>query len=402
VLRLDNPVRHYAWGSTSFIPDLLGRSADERPWAELWMGAHESAPSLVEQGNAQVRLDTLVERDPEGILGASTVRRYGPRLPFLFKVLAAEQPLSIQAHPDQAQARAGFERENVSGIPVDAPHRNYRDDNHKPELIVALTPFVALEGFRAPEVIAAELDSLRLAKLDSSNDSIDLIDLIDALRGEDGLRRFFETVMSPRGARVLEPIVAALADRHDARATWVRELAARHPGDVGALAPLYLELVELAPGQGLFLPARELHAYLHGAGLELMASSDNVLRGGLTPKHVDVPELLATLRFEPGKAHVIDPPAGYPVVEYPTPADEFALSRLELTGHMILPARKTPAIVLCTEGQLHARAARHTLALARGQSALLPAGTPELELEPGDQATLWLAEVPATRSRAAS
>jgi mannose-6-phosphate isomerase len=392
VLRLDNPVRHYAWGSTTFIPDLLGRSADERPWAELWMGAHESAPSLVEQGDAQVRLDTLVERDPEDILGASTVRRFGPRLPFLFKVLAAEQPLSIQAHPDRAQARAGFERENFAGIPLDAPHRNYRDDNHKPELIVALTPFVALEGFRAPEAIAAELASLRLAKLD---------DLTDALRGEDGLRRFFETVMSPRGARVLEPVVAALADRHDARAAWVRELATRHPGDVGALAPLYLELVELAPGQGLFLPARELHAYLHGAGLELMASSDNVLRGGLTPKHVDVPELLATLRFEPGKAHVIDPPTG-PVMEYPTPADEFALSRLELTGHMTLPARKTPAIVLCTEGQLHARDALRTVALARGQSVLLPAGTPKLELEPGDEATLWLAEVPATRSRAAS
>lgn len=386
VLRLENPVRHYAWGSTTFIPQLLRRPVDHQPWAELWMGAHESAPSIVRLDGEPVRLDALVARDPDGILGADSVRRLGPRLPFLFKVLAAEHPLSIQAHPDRQQARAGFERENAAGIPPGAPHRNYRDDNHKPELIVALTPFVALEGFRSPDAIASELGSLRLPELDP---------LVHALR-RDGLRGFFELLMTSTRQGALGAMVHAMGSRHDARAAWVRELAARHPGDLGAFAPLYLHLVELAPGQALFLPARELHAYLRGAGLELMASSDNVLRGGLTPKHVDVPELLATLRFEPVEPAIIDPvPGEGELSTYPTPTDEFALSHVELSQRSRLAARGTPAIALCTCGHLSMRASGLPLmSLAQGESALLPAGTPSLELE--GRAHLWLAEVPAT------
>jgi mannose-6-phosphate isomerase len=377
VLRLENPVRHYAWGSTTFIPGLLGRPPDGRPWAELWMGAHRSAPSLVVDDGHGIPLDTLLARDPERILGADTLRAHGPHLPFLFKVLAADAPLSIQAHPDRARARAGWAKENAAGIPIDAPHRNYRDDNHKPELIVALTPFAALDGFRPPETIVAELASLGIDALHP---------LVERLR-RDGLRTFFEALMTTEGARVLDPVVEAMAHRTDARARWVRELALRHPADVGALAPLYLELVELAPGQGLFLAARELHAYLHGAGLELMANSDNVLRGGLTPKHVDVPELLSTLRFEPGHPQVIEP-SGNPA-RYPTPTDEFALFRLELSDRATLSARRSPAIVLCTEGRCEASG---SMALTQGQSALLPADTPALDVE--GRGTLWLAEVP--------
>ena len=388
MLRLDNIVRHYDWGSSTFIPRLLGRTPDQRPWAELWMGAHESAPSTVLLGDQRVPLDALVRRDPEAVLGPATVQRLGPRLPFLFKVLAADRPLSIQAHPDREQARAGFERENAAGIAIDAAHRNYRDDNHKPELIVALTPFTALKGFRDPEAIARELERLQEPML---------APLVEALRGPDGLRVFFETLMTATEPSMLAAVASALHDRSDARARWTRELVSQHPTDPGALAPLFLELVELAPGEALFLPARELHAYLRGAGLELMASSDNVLRGGLTSKHVDVPELLATLRFEPSPPRVLEPqPTGFGALLYPTPTEEFALVRLELAGRHQLEARATPAIALCISGSLTADGPSPGT-LKAGDSVLLPAGTPALALE--GQAVLWLAEVP-TRSPA--
>jgi mannose-6-phosphate isomerase len=386
VLRLENPVRHYDWGSPTFIPRLLGRAPDEQPCAELWMGAHESAPSIVQLGDERIALDALIARQPRDILGAQTLQRHGARLPFLFKVLAAERPLSIQAHPDRDQARAGFERENAAGIALDAAHRNYRDANHKPELIVALTPFVALKGFRSPEAIAEELRALDLRALDP---------LVVAL--QDGLRSFFETLMTRAEADTVDAVLGALASREDERARWVRQLAAQHPHDRGALAPLFLELVELSPGQALFLPARQLHAYLRGAGLELMASSDNVLRGGLTSKHVDVPELLATLRFEPSPPQVIEPrPTDVSITTYPTPAEEFALARIEIEGALELGARVTPAIVLCTEGRITATG-HSSQALAQGDSVLLPAGTPALALE--GTGVFWLAEVP-TRSPA--
>src|SRR5262245_41277467 len=219
------------------------------------MGAHPGGPSKVVTAAGEVPLDAFIAADPEGVLGKDVVRRFGPRLPFLLKVLAAERPLSIQAHPNAEQARAGFARENAAGIPLDAPQRSYRDDQAKPELICALSPFEALIRFRAPADVAA-----RLAAFDAP----ELGDLLRAVRGADSaaaLRALFEGWMRLPQAQQRAVLARALrlAGRSDdPELAWVARLADAYPGDAGALAPLFLNRVVLAPGEALFLPAGEL------------------------------------------------------------------------------------------------------------------------------------------------
>ena len=375
IVRLENPVRNYAWGSPSFIPDLLGVAPTETPCAELWLGAHPSAPSIAQTASGPVPLDGLVSADPLAILGARTVASHGPALPFLLKVLAAARPLSIQAHPTREQARAGFARENAAGIPLDAPHRNYRDDNHKPELIVALEPFTALVGFRQPAEILASLDGVLGPEL-------------DALRGEGGLRRFFEGLMTRRAVALPEQ---AIHDGTTERHRWARALLQQYRGDIGVLSPFILNLVELAPGDALYLPAGQLHAYLAGAGLEIMASSDNVLRGGLTPKHVDVTELLATLRFEPTAPEIRRPQTrDGQRFDYETPATEFQIGYIDLAKGRPYAQndRNSVAIALCTEGA----ATIGDVELVRGQSALVPASVRTLQT--WGHGRVWIASVP--------
>src|SRR6266540_2262539 len=284
IVPLDNPVQNYAWGSRTAIADLLGRPAPGgRPEAELWIGAHPQAPSRLAAvpgplGRDGVpggprTLDALIRSAPEAMLGPEAVRRWAGELPLLMKMIAAAEPLSIQCHPNREQALAGFAREDAEGLPRDAPQRNYRDPNHKPELVVALTRFVGLKGFRPVEEIARGLGSLEVPEL----------------RAAAGAAR-------RRG--------------DDAAFSWMERLHAKYPGDIGVFAPLLLNLFELAPEDGLFLSAGELHAYLEGTAIEVMASSDNVLRGGLTPKHVDVPELLAVGAFRPSPPVVLRPVPG--------------------------------------------------------------------------------------------
>ncbi len=387
-VRLDNPVRHYAWGSADFIPDLLERTNPHRkPHAELWIGAHPSAPSMADLEGETIDLNALLSRHFEDAVGRPASA--GDRtLPFLFKVLAADKPLSIQAHPDREQARAGFAREDAAGIPRDAPERNYRDPHHKPELVVALDDFWALEGFRDPLDIASDLERLGVSVLD---------DVVAALRETEGLRRGFERLMTRPAAvaaRALGELRAGLPRLSPQPRRFAEQLLTEHPHDVGVFSIVFLNLVHLRPFEGLFVPARRLHAYLRGAALEIMASSDNVLRGGLTPKHVDVPELLGTLAFHPTAPQRIRPIRRGPRWEYPTPAVEFRLSRLDLTGDRVVDAPRTGLeIVLCTAGAATLRGANgDPLHLRRGQTVLIPATTPSVTYE-GD-ATLWLAAIP--------
>ena len=336
--RLDNPIQRYAWGSPTAIPSLLGKGPDGSPQAELWLGAHPSASSLV----GGVPLETLIARAPERLLGAASVARFGPRLPFLLKVLAAAKPLSLQAHPSLVQAMAGFAREESSGVPRGAPHRNYRDENHKPEIICALTDFQALCGFRK---LADSVKLFRGLGLDVT------------LLEHHGLRAYFEHVMTLPGEAQ-----GALVDQLvDASRTPVKgfvpecalaqRLAGQYPRDIGIVGALLLNLLRLAPGEALFLDAGNLHAYLEGTGIELMANSDNVLRGGLTPKHVDVPELLSVLNFQDGPAKVLWPSADAEAV-YATPAPDFRLSRITVDGAAVtLPARGAQ-LLLVTDGEL--------------------------------------------------
>ena len=323
ILRLENEIMNYAWGSREDIAALQGRPVPSpRPEAELWLGAHPKAPSRV--GGRP--LDEIIAADPVSALGAAADACNG-RLPFLFKLLAAAEPLSLQTHPNRTQARAGYARENAAGVPLDAPDRNYRDDNHKPEIICALSEFWALNGFRPRD----ELLSLLKAA-----DLVEIAPEIAEFRtgaGPDALRTFFAALMSlpqERITRLNAGLFAAadggLADHLEG--SWLRRVHDRYPHDAAVIAVLLLNLVRLDPGQAMFSSAGKLHAYLSGFCVELMANSDNVLRCGLTPKHVDLDELLATLTFDATPSTVIEPEAGV----YAAPTDEF-----ELTGIRVRP-----------------------------------------------------------------
>src|SRR5512143_1329075 len=379
VLVLDNPIQNYAWGSRTAIAELLGRPTPSAlPEAELWMGAHPKAPSRIVEPPGLGTLDRAIARDPVALLGSEACAHFGGELPFLFKVLAAAEPLSIQAHPDAEQARAGFRRENEAGLPLDAPERNYRDANHKPELLCALTPFDALEGFRPKDEVAQRLAPLADEPLTAvlhqpSPASVALRAVLQHLLTLDG---------TPKRALLARARREAERRVEDGAWAWVGRLLARHPDDTGSLAPLYLNLVSLRPGQALYLPARELHAYLGGTALEVMASSDNVLRGGLTTKHVDVAELLATLVFEPHTPEVLEASeSGEGERLYRTPAREFELVLVDVRAGRPYRSRERRGleILLGLEGDLTLRADGGPVALPRGRCLLVPASIARYE-----------------------
>lgn len=362
---LDGPIRDYDWGSTTAIPDLLGRPATGEPAAELWLGAHPSAPALV--GAEHRPLDAVVADDPEAALGPAVASRFGS-LPFLLKVLAAAAPLSLQAHPSTAQAEAGFAREDAAGIPVDAPNRSFRDRRHKPELLCALTEFRALCGFRDPALTLEMLAAIGTPALDT---------VCSMLRNDpspSGLSRLLAwllTLDDADAAALAVPVAEACEAGGDepfaAERSMAADLGRRHPGDAGVVTALLLNLVTLQPGEALFLEAGNLHAYLEGTGVEIMANSDNVLRGGLTSKHVDVPTLVEVVRAEPIVPDIQRPPVVDGVATYAAPVPEFSLQRIELDGTVTIDPG--PAILLCTDG--HADGGDHVL--ERGAAAWIPA-----------------------------
>ena len=378
IVYLRNPIQHYAWGDTKAIAGLLGDpAASPKPQAELWMGAHPKAPSLARTNGDWVALDKLIEADPRGILGEKIAARFHNRLPYLFKVLAAAKPLSIQAHPDRHQAREGFQRENSRGIQLNAPHRNYKDDNHKPECICALTPFWALCRFRHVAEIRKFLRIL------SPNQLAPRLEGCDQRPDRLVLRDFFENLASMETTgkkRIIEEalIKADKLKNENPAYAWMVALAHDYPDDFGILSPVMLNLIQLKPGQALCLPAGELHAYLKGLGIELMANSDNVLRGGLTAKHVDVTELLRVLTFRTGPMKVL---AGETVSDleriYRCPAEEFQLSVLTLKepGAYTSAAARSAEIILCGQGKalISDYESGDRITLNQGQSVLIPA-----------------------------
>jgi mannose-6-phosphate isomerase len=377
---LENPVRTYSWGSRTVIAELLGEQVPApHPQAELWLGAHPGDPShLVREGERTSLLDAITA-DPVGRLGADRAERWAGRLPFLLKVLAADEPLSLQAHPSAEQAAAGFAREDAMGLPRDAPDRNYRDPSHKPELVCALTEFHALVGFREPAATVALLEALDVPEL-APHVAL-LADQPDA----DGLRALFTTwITLPQS--VLDALVPALqegcvrlaggtgrpgAPEFRAEARTVLELSERYPGDAGVLAAVLLQRVTLQPGEALHLPAGNLHAYLSGAGVEVMANSDNVLRGGLTPKHVDVAELLRVLDFAAPAPPVLRGAGEGPWTRYDTPAEEFLLRRLDADSGAVAVPGGGPRILLCTAGAVGVRSGAGSVEIKRGRAVWL-------------------------------
>ncbi len=393
---LQGAVRPYAWGSRTAIAELLGAPVPApHPQAELWFGAHPADPSvLLGADGSHTPLIEAVASDPGRQLGEPCTGRWGERLPFLVKVLAAEEPLSLQAHPSAAQAAEGFAREEALGIAPGAPERNYSDPHHKPELLCALTEFHALTGFREANRTVELLTALAVPELTVYRD------ILAAQPDADGLRALFTTWITlpqPAIEALLPPVVEAcitLLRRRGAASEFggecrtVLQLAEAHPGDAGVLAAALLNYVVLGPGEALYLPAGNLHTYLHGTGVEVMANSDNVLRGGLTAKHVDVPELLRVLDFSHGDLRVLSGRrVGPRETCFDTPADEFRLSRLEWDPGDRQPVRLRgpgPQILLCTSGSLRVCADDgRDVGLDRGGCLWLPAADPEVTLCPG-------------------
>jgi mannose-6-phosphate isomerase class I len=414
VLKLKGVVQHYDWGGLDFIPGLVGLTNSERkPCAELWIGAHPKAPSTTQVAGQTIPLDQLIAEAPESVLGPSASAQFDGKLPYLFKVLDVAKMLSIQVHPTREQAQDGYAREDAAGIGLQAGERNYKDENHKPEVAVALTDFRMLHGFRPLEQIAEtlrdvpELHSImpdfteRLARAGAAVQA-----------RQDLLRDLYQTVMTIPQERVdalLNALVARLAasaptDKNDPN-YWAARAVKTYPPvgghrDRGIFSIYLLNLVHLRPGQGTFQPAGLLHAYLEGVNVELMANSDNVLRGGLTPKHVDVPELLRILSFTDSLPRVLDGElSGDSERVYRTASDEFEVSRIDLAaGKPYLgKAAHGPDSIIVLDGAATLTARSQNIPLVRGAIVFVPFGTEYSLRADGATARLFKASVPGAR-----
>ncbi|GAM64148.1 mannose-6-phosphate isomerase [Vibrio ishigakensis] len=373
LFKLDNVIQNYAWGSKSSIGELFGiANPKDEPQAEIWMGAHPNGCSrLAESGQL---LSELIAGNPGFVLGRYTHHRFG-ELPYLFKVLAAQTPLSIQVHPSKEKAELGFARENEQGIALNAANRNYRDPNHKPELVYALTFYKAMNGFRPIEQIIA---LFREAQIDSLKDEIDAL---QEQQNSQGLQDFFVTIMSLEGEQkslALNELYAAM--ERPAKSSLGEEALGyslsfrkHYESDIGLFAPFMLNTIELAPGEAMFLHAETPHAYVEGTGLEIMANSDNVLRAGLTPKYIDVPELIDNTVFEPIHPQDIrlTPTTTGGKLSYPIPVEDFGFEILTVIDESGTEHLRSAEILFCIEGEVEVSTQGKIVHLKAGESVFV-------------------------------
>ncbi len=380
VLALECPVRMYAWGSLTALPELLGSEPDGTPQAELWVGDHPAAPAVT----GGTPLNRLVAERPDEVLGSGLRSRHGDRLPFLLKVLAVARPLSLQVHPDATAAAEGFAADEAAGLAPKDPARRYTDPYPKPEIAVALTPFEAFVGFRSPLRTAELLRQVPVRRLQS------VADMLEARPDEHGVRAAVEDLFARPDDRMAAITSALSFGDVPPELRPAQQLCAAYPGDHGAVVTLLMQHCVLAPGDAVRVPAGVPHTYQRGMAVEVMSASDNVLRGGLTPKHVDVPELLSVLRTDPDPRLLVGPrPLGPGICGYDTGAPEFALWRVQPgQGTAPLPG-EGPRLLLCTDGTAEVTAAGAAGRLRRGRAALVPACAGPAELR-GD-ATVWVA-----------
>lgn len=374
ILKMQNNIQTYAWGSRSSIAKLMARPhPTEQPEAELWLGAHPKSPSKVWVEKEWLEMNKWIAQSPEAILGPWVCSRFNNTLPYLLKILAADEPLSIQAHPNIEDARNGFDRENLQKIPMDAPHRNYKDPFHKPETICALTPFWALCGFRDRNEMLSHLSPVWP---DMYRDNLEILE-------NHSIKHFFENLMT-LGDNLRKRLVEQAIEKADIinstiEQQWMVRLQAKYPGDICVLSPAFLNLIQLNPGEALALESSLLHAYLEGVGIELMANSDNVLRGGLTPKHVDVPELLSVLTFDAYYPKPLRAQSSSKTEKvYPSHAEEFVLSVIEISDQDEFITEKRsycPEVLLCIDGKasIRWRDDMDAVALSQGESAFVTA-----------------------------
>lgn len=369
--KLINSVQNYAWGSKTALTDLYGiANPNNLPMAELWMGAHPKSSSKIEDASGQVRsLRDVIEVDKAALLGDKVAQRFG-ELPFLFKVLCADQPLSIQVHPNKQASEIGFAKENAAGIPLDAAERNYKDPNHKPELVFALTPFLAMNAFRE----FSEIISLLQPVAGAHNAIAHFLENPNA----DALSQLFASLLNMQGeekSHALAVLKAALDSQQGEPWETIRLISEFYPDDSGLFSPLLLNVVKLNPGEAMFLFAETPHAYLQGVALEVMANSDNVLRAGLTPKYIDIPELVANVKFvaKPAAELLTQPVKNGAELDFPIPVDDFAFSLHDLSSAETSVAQESAAILFCVEGEATLHKGEQRLVLKPGESAFVAA-----------------------------
>jgi mannose-6-phosphate isomerase len=368
--KLNNSLQNYAWGSKTALTELYGiENPQGLPMAELWMGAHPKSPSTVAINGEAHSLREVIDADKAATLGKAVAERFG-ELPFLFKVLCADQPLSIQVHPSKTAAEEGFARENAAGIPLSAAERNYKDANHKPELVYALTSFQAMNGFRELHEIVSLLEPVAGAHpqiahfLENANEA--------------NLAKLFATLLSLQDdakSRAIGVLKSALNSREGEPWQTIKSIAADYPDDSGLFSPLLLNVITLQPGEAMFLFAETPHAYLKGVALEVMANSDNVLRAGLTPKFIDIPELLANLKFQakPAATLLTQPQRDGETLNFPIPVDDFAFAIHALSATPQSLAQNSAALLFCIEGQAVIEKSGQQLVLKPGESCFIAA-----------------------------
>ena len=400
IATLKNPILNYSWGSKTFIPKLIGLSGPmTQPRAEIWMGAHPKASSrVIGPGKREISLLGLIQKAPDRILCRVVNERFDSHLPFLFKILAVGRPLSIQAHPNQKQARQGYARENKLKISLEARQRNYQDNHHKPEIICSLGSFWALIGFRPLRETIALLKKNGLKKLAQKFRPGDLKSEPQALRS------FFAHLIhldkEQQRALVHEAVERAkFSKSRDQAVQWVVKLGRMFPDDITALAPFFLNLVHLKAGEAVYVVPGELHAYLKGNAIELMANSDNSLRGGLTPKHVDSSELLKIVSFAGRQSPVLRPEARQKGERiYQTPAEEFQLSVIHLQSQRPFAGytENRVTIMICTRGlaRIRSSANRTAIPLSPGTAVVIPASVGSYWIQ--GRAHIYKATVPRT------
>lgn len=401
---LDNTIQKYDWGTKDALAKLLGlKNQEKEPWAELWMGAHPKSPSTAINPHNQekTKLDKLIASNPKAFLGKNIAKKFDNSLPFLLKVLSANKPLSIQAHPSKHKAEKGFAREEFFGIPLDAPERNYKDTNNKPETLVAITPFEALCGFRPIEEI------IYYIKLLVPKDWENIAGRLAKNPGKLELSVLFYTFISnkqtnsqlnldyvkKRCKQILANKETNISDQNTF--SWILKLMDYYPGDVGCLAPIVLNLLKLHKWEAINLPSSQPHAYLKGTAIEIMANSDNVVRGGLTTKHKDIPEFIACLSFDSLKIEALKGiPQSDAFFVYPSENTEYRISKMELDGQLEISGRAdSPEILLCLEGSLNLKSKDATaVTMKQGSSVFITADEESYTL--AGKAVLVRADVP--------
>lgn len=370
---MTNVIQNYAWGSPSSFNQLFGTANQTgEPQAEIWMGAHPNGCSTVSnQTGEATKLSTLIAQNIDAFLSEKVATRFG-ELPYLFKVLAAEKALSIQVHPNKSQAERGFALEEQLGIPHSAGNRNYKDANHKPELVYALTEYQAMNGFRSVKEIIDNFTDLAIPALDL---------LLTQLRLNPtarGLSLFFSDLLSVDGEQkdqAITPLLAHAANSSEAIFELIIELKTQYPGDIGLFAPLMLNVITLQPGQAMFLDAETPHAYLKGTGLEIMANSDNVLRAGLTPKFMDINELVSCTRFDekPLDSLLLSPVEHEHVLEYPIPVDDFKFAIVSHSKQRQIHTESAEILLPLDEAMVLTHANGESCLIEKGQSVFIPA-----------------------------